>query len=312
MMTVDRAAAANTLKNYGRDLERFAAFARSRNESLVTAGADDLSSFLAELEAEGLAASTAALKCSALRQFYAFLYAEGLRGDNPAASVERPRTRRPLPKVLSSEETSRLVEAAGGASPRALRLRAMVELLYGSGLRVSELVSLPFSAAKAGATTLLVKGKGGRERIVPIGGAARRALADYLAVRKTFLSGESDSSPFLFPSRGKSGHVTAARFAQLIKDLAVAAGVAPERVSPHVLRHAFATHLLAGGADLRSVQSMLGHADITTTEIYTHVAQERLKDVVFTKHPLAGKKRFRARGAPPPAIRGGPASSADD
>ncbi|NWG93625.1 MAG: site-specific integrase, partial [Parvularculaceae bacterium] len=215
MMTVDRAAAANTLKNYGRDLERFAAFARSRNESLVTAGADDLSSFLAELEAEGLAASTAALKCSALRQFYAFLYAEGLRGDNPAASVDRPRTRRPLPKVLSSEETSRLVEAAGGASPKALRLRAMVELLYGSGLRVSELVSLPFSAAKAGATTLLVKGKGGRERIVPIGGAARRALADYLAVRKTFLSGESDSSPFLFPSRGKSGHVTAARFAQL-------------------------------------------------------------------------------------------------
>jgi integrase/recombinase XerD len=166
----------------------------------------------------------------------------------------------------------------------------MVELLYGSGLRVSELVSLPLAAAKAQVSTLLVKGKGGRERIVPVGGAAQRALADYLGVRKTFLSGDGAPSPFLFPSRGKSGHVTAARFAQLIKDLAVAAGLAPERVSPHVLRHAFASHLLAGGADLRSVQSMLGHADITTTEIYTHVAQERLKDVVFTKHPLARKK----------------------
>lgn len=290
MTTVDRAAAANTLKNYGRDLERFAAFVRSRNESLVTAGAEDLSAFLADLEAEGLAASTAALKCSALRQFYAFLYEEGLRGDNPSASVDRPRTRRPLPKILSREETSRLVEAAGGRDPRTLRLRAMVELLYGSGLRVSELVSLPLSATKAGGATLLVKGKGGRERIVPVGGAAQRALADYLAIRKAFLSGDAAPSPFLFPSRGKSGHMTAARFAQLIKDLAVAAGLAPERVSPHVLRHAFASHLLAGGADLRSVQSMLGHADITTTEIYTHVAQDRLKEVVFTKHPLARKK----------------------
>lgn len=294
MMTVDRAAAANTLRNYGRDLHRFADFVRTRMESLVTAGADDISAFLEELEAEGLAASTAALKCSAIRQFYAFLYEEGRRGDNPASAVDRPKTRRPLPKVLSEDETRRLVEAAGGSEPKAARLRAMVELLYAAGLRVSELVSLPLSAAKERAT-ILVKGKGGKERLVPVGAAARRAIDGYLPVRSEFLAegrgGEKLASPFLFPSRGKTGHVTAARFAQLIKDLAIAAGIAPERVSPHVLRHAFATHLLSGGADLRSVQAMLGHADITTTEIYTHVAQERLKDLVFKAHPLARKSR---------------------
>lgn len=293
MMTVDRAAAANTLRNYGRDLELFAGFVRARNESLVTAGADDISAFLETIEAEGLAASTAALKCSALRQFYAFLYAEGMRSDNPAATVDRPKTRRALPKVLSEDEMRRLLEAAGGSDPKALRMRAMVELLYAAGLRVSELVSLPMSAASAGAT-ILVRGKGGKERLVPVGAAARRALDDYLRVRIDFLAegrgGEKLASSFLFPSRGKTGHVTAARFAQLIKDLAVAAGLAPERVSPHVLRHAFATHLLSGGADLRSVQAMLGHADITTTEIYTHVAQDRLKDLVFRAHPLAKKR----------------------
>ncbi len=295
MMVVDRAAAANTLKNYGRDLERYSHFLRSRKETLVTAGAGDISAFLEVLEAEGLAASTAALKCSALRQFYAFLYEEGHRADNPAAAIDRPKIRRPLPKILTVDETRRLVEAACGKDARALRLRAMIELLYAAGLRVSELVSLPLSAASNAREAIIVKGKGGKERLVPVGGAARRALEEYLPVRNEFLAvaadGEKAPSRFLFPSRGKTGHVTAARFAQLVKELAAAAGIRPERVSPHVLRHAFATHLLSGGADLRAVQAMLGHADITTTEIYTHVAQERLKDLVFTAHPLARKGR---------------------
>lgn len=295
MMAVDRAAAANTLKNYGRDLERFARFVRTRGETLATAGSDDISAFLQSLETEGLAASTAALKCSAIRQFFTFLYSENYRADNPATAISRPKTRRPLPKVLTESETSRLVDAAGGTDARGLRLRAMVEILYGLGLRVSELVSLSLQAGANAHETILVRGKGGKERIVPVGGAARRAIDDYLAVRAAFLpagaGGEPAPSPYLFPSRGKAGHVTAARFAQLIKELAVLADIAPERVSPHVLRHAFATHLLSGGANLRAVQAMLGHADITTTEIYTHVAQDRLKDLVFCRHPLARKDR---------------------
>jgi integrase/recombinase XerD len=303
MMSIDRAAAASTVKNYGRDLDRFSAFIRTRNEILATAGANDIAAWLEAIEQEGLAASTAALKCSALRQFYAFLYAEGYRAENPALAVDRPQTRRPLPKILTEDEAQRLVEAAAGRDAKSLRLRAMVEVLYAAGLRVSELVSLPLSVAQSGAQSgahgarpaIVVRGKGDKERLAPLGGAARRAIDDYLAVRDGFLRRDADdapiASPFLFPSRGKSGHVTAARFAQLIKALAIAAGVRPDLVSPHVLRHAFATHLLSGGADLRSVQAMLGHADITTTEIYTHVSQDRLRDLVFSAHPLAKKPR---------------------
>ncbi len=299
MMTVDRAAAASTVKNYGRDLDRFSAFLRTRKETLVTAGANDISAWLEAIEQEGLAASTAALKCSALRQFYAFLYAEGYRAENPALAVDRPQTRRPLPKILTEDEAQRLVEAAAGRDAKSLRLRAMVEVLYAAGLRVSELVSLPLSVAQSVAhgarPAIIVRGKGDKERLVPLGGAARRAVDDYLAVRDGFLRKGADdaliASPFLFPSRGKTGHMTAARFAQLIKELAIAAGVRPDLVSPHVLRHAFATHLLSGGADLRSVQALLGHADITTTEIYTHVSQDRLRDLVFSAHPLAKKGR---------------------
>lgn len=290
MMAVERSAAPSTLKNYGRDLERFAAVARRRGESLETAGPGDIAAWLAALEAEGLAASTAALKVSALRQFYQFLYAEGLRGDNPTSVIDRPRTKRPLPKILSIEETRRLVEAAeGDGGAKALRLKAMIETLYAAGLRVSELAALPRSAVRKGQPYLIVSGKGGKERLAPLGGAAVAALKGYLCVRGEFLP-EGADSPFLFPSRGKTGHVTAARFAQMLKDLAVAAKIDPARVSPHVLRHAFATHLLDGGADLRAVQQMLGHADITTTQIYTHVAQDRLRDLVFTKHPLAKKR----------------------
>lgn len=287
MMAVERGAAAMTLKNYGRDLERFESFARKRDETLESAGADDIAAWLAALERDGLSAATAALKVSALRQFYQFLYAEGLRGDNPTTSIDRPRTKRPLPKHLSVEETARLMEAAdAGEGPRPARLKAMVETLYASGLRVSELVSLPLSAFRMGQPFLIVRGKGGKERMAPLGGAAASAVEDYLAVRTSFLR-KGAASPWLFPSRGRTGHVTAARFAQMLKDLAVKAGIEPSRISPHVLRHAFATHLLDRGADLRSVQEMLGHADITTTQIYTHVAQDRLRETVFTKHPLA-------------------------
>ncbi|MEL7486272.1 MAG: tyrosine recombinase, partial [Pseudomonadota bacterium] len=277
MLIVERAAAANTLKNYGRDLERFARFALRRGERLATAGADDIAAWLTALDAEGLAASTAALKVSALRQFYGFLYAEGLRGDNPAAMIERPKTRRPLPKVLDLDETEALIEAAArGGGPKALRLSAMIEILYAAGLRVSELVALPLAAVRRDDATLIVRGKGAKERMVPLGAAALEALAGYLAVRDQFIPKSADgTSPWLFPSRGKTGRVTAARFAQLLKGLAIEAGIDPARVSPHVLRHAFATHLLEGGADLRSVQKMLGHSDITTTQIYTHVAQDR-------------------------------------
>jgi len=295
MMAVERAAAANTLKNYGRDLERFAGFCGPRSETLETAGADDIAAWLAALEAAGLAASTAALKVSALRQFYQFLYSEGLRGDNPTAAIDRPRTKRPLPKILSAEEVEVLFRAAQEAEgPAALRMTAMLEVLYAAGLRVSELVSLPVAAFRSSERVLLIRGKGDKERMAPLTPQAIVAVGDYLKVREQFLPKKRATHAgvkWLFPSRGKTGHITAARFAQMLKDLAVAAGVTPSKVSPHVLRHAFATHLLEGGADLRSVQQMLGHADITTTQIYTHVAQDRLRELVFSKHPLARKPK---------------------
>ncbi|PQA88986.1 site-specific tyrosine recombinase XerD [Hyphococcus luteus] len=291
MMAVERAAAANTLKNYGRDLGRFSLFAAKRGESLETAGADDIAAWLDALEQQGLAASTAALKTSALRQFYQFLYTEGYRADNPSAAIERPKTRRPLPKVLTPEEVTALFEAAEKMQgPKGARLLAMLEVLYAAGLRVSELVGLKLSALRKGERVLIVRGKGDKERLAPLTRRALDAVDAYIEMREGFL-GEGKTSPWLFPSRGKSGHVTAARFAQMLKDLAVKAGVPPAKVSPHVLRHAFATHLLEGGADLRSVQQMLGHADITTTQIYTHVAQDRLRELVMTKHPLAKKGR---------------------
>lgn len=293
MMAVERDAAASTLKNYGRDLERFEAFLKRRGETLETAGPADISAFLAHLDAEGLSAATAALKASALRQFYLFLYTEGLRGDNPSGDIDRPKTRRPLPKHLSPEEVARLMDAAGERDARGLRLKAMVELIYSAGLRVSELTSLPRAAYRKGAKALIIRGKGGKERAAPIGAEAAAALDAYLRVRAVF-AGEEDS-PWMFPSRGKTGRITPARFAQLLKDLAVKSGIDPARLSPHVLRHAFATHLLEGGADLRSVQDMLGHADITTTQIYTHVAGARLAEIVRTRHPLASRRPIGGR-----------------
>ncbi|MEO1311570.1 MAG: tyrosine recombinase [Pseudomonadota bacterium] len=287
MMAVERGASANTLRNYRRDLERFAAFATARSSGLCASDAEAVSAYLLKLQKDGLAASTAALRYSALSQFFKFQYAESLRGDDPTDGIDRPRARRPLPKVLTKDETAALVAAAASLedTPRRLRLMAMMELIYGSGLRVHELVGLPLSAYRGGRPTLIVRGKGGKERAAPLSPPAAAALDAYLPVRGVFVAGAS--SPFVFASRGKSGHLTTSRFAQLLKELAMEAGVDPTRVSPHVLRHAFATHLLEGGADLRSVQDMLGHAHIGTTEIYTHVANERLRALVRENHPLA-------------------------
>lgn len=293
MMAVERAAAPSTLRNYGRDLAAFADHCKRRGETLLTAGAQDIAAWLETLTAAGLAASTTALKTSALRQFFAFLYAEGLREDNPAAAIDRPRIKRPLPRVLSQDEVTRMIESIDeGDQPADLRLRAMMELLYAGGLRVSELTGLPLGAFRPSERILIIRGKGGRERLAPLTPRAVEAANAYLSVRQSFSPNEgAASSPWFFPSRGKSGHVTAARFAQLLKDLAIKAGVAPSKVSPHVIRHAFATHLLEGGADLRSVQQMLGHADITTTQIYTHVARDRLGALVRGSHPLTKKTR---------------------
>jgi len=286
MMAVERGAAANTLRNYGRDLARFAAFLGPDSGGLLGAGQADLSAFLGDLREGGLSPATAALKFSALRQFYRFLYAEGLRKDDPTSAVERPKTRRPLPKTLASADVEALLAAARAKTdPRGLRLRCLLEILYAAGLRVSELVGLPLAAAAPGRRYLIVRGKGDKERIAPLSETALAAMEAYRPVRLSFAAG--GDSPWWFPSRAKSGHLTAARFAQLLKALAADAGLDPAALSPHTLRHAFASHLLAGGADLRSVQQMLGHADISTTQIYTHVQDDRLKSLVFERHPLA-------------------------
>ena len=309
MMLVERGAGARTIRNYGRDLDRVAIFLKRRKRGLLDAQADDIRAYLETLEANDIAPATQALCVSALRQFYRYLYAEKLRADNPMETVERPRTRRPLPKVLTTEEVDRLLsraetavaEAEGEAEPeaaraRALRLVCLLELLYASGLRVSELVSLPLSAVREGQPFLSVIGKGDKERLVPLSEPAMAATRRWVAEGREATLPKGDPAKYrrwLFPSRGKTGHLTAARFAQLLKELAARAGLAPEKVSPHVLRHAFATHLLEGGADLRAVQQMLGHADITTTQIYTHVQQERLRRLVLEKHPLAKKAADR-------------------
>ncbi|WOI54497.1 site-specific tyrosine recombinase XerD [Parvularcula sp. LCG005] len=287
MMSVERGASARTIRNYGRDLTRVMAFLSSqRSVSLTEATRDDLAAYLGFLRSAGKSPATAALCLSAIRQFYAFTYAEGLTADDPAQALERPKTRRPLPKVLGVDEVTLLLDrakadAATGA-PKALRLLSMMEVLYATGLRVSELCGLPRQAFDADCPWLNVIGKGDKERIVPLTEPAINATMDWLEAL-----GPEAKAGYLYPSRGKTGHITTARFAQLLKDLAAAAGVLPSRVSPHVLRHAFASHLLEGGADLRVVQQLLGHADITTTQIYTHVSTERLRRVMEEKHPLA-------------------------
>ncbi len=295
MLVAERGAARLTLDAYGRDLTDFAAFLAPRGVAPEAATREDIRAYLAHL-AERFAPSTAARRLSCLRQFYRFLYGEGIVADDPCAAIESPRRPRPLPKVLSEAEVGALLDAAR-AWPGAdgLRRRALVEVLYATGLRVSELVGLPLAAARKDARFLIVRGKGGKERLVPLGEAAARAIEDYLPVRPRFIP-EGRTSPWLFPSRASGGHLTRRRFAQMLKEIAGRAGVAPERVSPHVLRHAFATHLLDHGADLRALQKMLGHADIATTEIYTHVLDARLKALVGERHPLAVGARGTLQG----------------
>lgn len=286
MMTAERGASAATLAAYRRDLSDCMAFAMRRKSTLRNLDAALLQRYIKTLVDRGMAPSTTARRLAALRQMFAFLYGEGIRGDNPAAALDGPRRARTLPKLLSEAQVDQLLAAARQqASPEGIRLQALLETLYATGLRVSELVGLPLVSFRTDDRFLMVRGKGGKERVVPLSDSARDAVVGYLSVRENFL-GRSDQSPWLFPSRGRSGHLTRQRFHQLLKGLAVDCGIPPQGVSPHVLRHAFATHLLNRGADLRSVQQMLGHADISTTQIYTHVLEARMRQLVQSHHPL--------------------------
>lgn len=290
MLIAERGAAANTVASYQHDLADCARVLIGKNKSakavLDGATTEALRGYLKNLETRGMAARTVARRMSALRMFYRFLHAEGLRPDDPTSVLESPRQGRSLPKILSEDEVSALL-AAAAARPGAegLRLKAMVELCYATGMRASELVGLPLAAMRRDPRVVVVRGKGDRERMVPLNEPAREAVRAYLEVREKFLGRTRDNN-FLFP--GRNGRpMTRQRFFQMLKDLASAAGIEQRRVSPHVLRHAFATHLLNHEADLRSVQKMLGHSDISTTQIYTHVLDERLRQLVNERHPLA-------------------------
>jgi integrase/recombinase XerD len=295
MMSAERGASRNTLEAYRRDLLAFAGDLARRGTALKTASREDVRRHLAGLAAFAKPSSQAR-RLSVLRQFFGFAYNEGWRKDDPTNAVDAPKRGRPLPKVLSANDVTGLLEAArrikrkGRKAAEDIRLVCIVELLYASGLRVSELVTLKLAAMRGAADFLHVRGKGNKERLAPLNRSARKAIGDYLAVRAEFLSEERES-PFLFPSRAGEGHLTRRRCHQMLKELAVKAGIDPAKLSPHVLRHAFATHLVEGGADLRSVQTLLGHADIATTQIYTHVAQDRLKATVESAHPLARRKK---------------------
>jgi len=287
-------AAENTLLSYGRDLSKFADFLEARHQDFSDARREDIEAWLIACEAEGLAVSTRARRLSAVKSLYRFAFEDGLRADNPSLRIAGPGKPKRLPKTLSEDQVTRLIEAARGhgRSPAdRARNACLMELLYATGMRVSELVGLPVAATRGDPRMILVRGKGGKERMVPLSTPARTALKYWLKIRdeaeeKARKSG-ARPSPFLFPSTGAQGHLTRARFHALIKDFAVEAGISPEAVTPHRLRHAFATHLLAHGADLRAIQTLLGHADVSTTEIYTHVLDERLKALVLKHHPLA-------------------------
>ncbi|MEW9920724.1 site-specific tyrosine recombinase XerD [Marimonas sp. MJW-29] len=287
-------AATNTQLAYGRDLKDFDAYLAQHDRNFANATRGDVEDYLVYCDAKGLAKSTRARRLSAIKQLYRFAFEEGLREDNPAIQIAGPGQDKRLPKILSEEEVDRLLDAArasGRNQTDQLRNICLMELLYATGMRVSELVSLPIAATRGDPRLLLILGKGGKERMVPLSPPARAALAEWLVVRdrqdEDNRVKRKPASRFLFPSGGKSGHLTRHRFYLLIKEFAVAAGVEPSKVTPHTLRHAFATHLLANGADLRAIQTMLGHADVATTEIYTHVLEERLSELVLERHPLA-------------------------
>ncbi len=301
MLAAERGAAANTIEAYRRDLGDFERFLRRRSVALASAATEDVSSYFKEAAAAGLKPASRARRLSAVRQLYKFLVAEEIVANDPTLGHAAPRKQRALPKTLNVAEVDRLIAAAakraetatGSDRRRALRLNCLIEMLYATGMRVSELVSLPRRVLSGDERVLTIRGKGGRERLVPLNASARRALDRYLGVGAPEAQGFTPTvaTRWLFPSRSTQGHVTRQRFAQDLKELAVEAGLDPERVSPHVLRHAFASHLLDRGADLRSLQKLLGHADISTTEIYTHVLEERLKKLVEEHHPLARRER---------------------
>lgn len=287
MMAVERDASPHTLSAYNRDLSD-AETTLSDAGGLMKADAEAVEGWFANLSRRGLSAATAARRRSAARQFYRFALAEGWRSDDPSRRLDAPKQGRSLPKVLSRDEIDRLLSASAARDAAAgLRLVALVEMAYASGLRVSELLGLKVEAVRRDPAYLIVRGKGGKERLAPLNTAAREAIKAWLVARDAKRKTEAPDSPWLFPSSGRSGHLTPRRFAQLLDEAAITAGIDPSRVSPHVLRHAFATHLLEGGADLRVVQTLLGHADIATTQIYTHVATDRLAQVVQQNHPLA-------------------------
>ncbi|MDR3465234.1 MAG: site-specific tyrosine recombinase XerD [Xanthobacteraceae bacterium] len=303
MLAAEQGAGDNTLSAYRRDLEDLSAFLARANSGFAGADTDRLRDYLTDLDTRGFKPSSAARRLSAIRHLFRFLLTEGVRSDDPAAILSGPKRGRPLPKVLSIAEVDRLLghakaqadaDAAPGQKLRAARLACLLEVLYATGLRVSELVALPASAARRDARMLVVRGKGNKERLVPLNDAAREAMASYLAMQSAAAApaakakaAKPPASKWLFPSFGDSGHLTRQHFARELKELAVAAGLPGRLVSPHVLRHAFASHLLHNGADLRIVQTLLGHSDISTTQIYTHVVEERLKSLVRDLHPLA-------------------------
>ncbi len=291
MLAAERGAARLTLAAYRNDLSDLERFLAERKTALELADETSLHAYLsAAATTRQLAPRSLARRVSAIRQFYKFLIVDGIREDDPTVGLDSPRLGRPLPKLLSEAEIATLLAAARDwPGDEGVRVLCVLELLYATGLRVSELVTLPYAAGRRDPRFLLVRGKGGRERIVPLGEPARHALAGYLERRGRFIP-DGRPSPWLFPSRGGAGYLTRQRCGQLLKELAAKAGFDPPRLSPHVLRHAFASHLLDHGADLRSVQQMLGHADIATTQIYTHVLSDRLRQLVQTGHPLARRK----------------------
>jgi integrase/recombinase XerD len=299
MLAAEQGAGENTLDAYRRDLEDFSAFLTRAGQNFVAADTHTLRDYLGDLDIRGFKSSSVARRLSAMRHLFRFLLSERVRSDDPAAVLSGPKRGRSLPKVLSISDVDRLLARAKAAidtpdSParrlRATRLYCLLEVLYATGLRVSELVSLPLSAARHDARMIVVRGKGNKERLVPLNDASRQAMADYLAAmddQRGAGNAAAARPKWLFPSFGESGHLTRQHFARDLKELAAAAGLAPRLVSPHVLRHAFASHLLHNGADLRIVQTLLGHTDISTTQIYTHVVEERLKSLVRDLHPLA-------------------------
>jgi integrase/recombinase XerD len=302
MLAAEQGAGDNTLDAYRRDLTDFSEFLGRKGQNFTGAGTDELRDYLADLDTRGFKSSSVARRLSAMRHLFRFLLNERIRSDDPAAILSGPKRGRGLPKVLSIADVDRMLTRAKelteaeNASPqarlRAMRLYCLLEVLYATGLRVSELVALPLSASRRDARMIVVRGKGNKERLVPLNEASRQAMADYLAAMEALKPENKKSAPsskWLFPSFGESGHLTRQHFARDLKELAAASGLAPRLVSPHVLRHAFASHLLHNGADLRIVQTLLGHTDISTTQIYTHVVEERLKSLVRDLHPLAEK-----------------------